>query len=324
MRIAIVGSGTLSVRMLTPLLASNHDIVAVLLDGRSTRGVKRWLGPPLARYFRGSFSLGGQARKHAIPIFYIDRMTEEEIAPLKALDIDLILVGGFSLILKKPLLDLPAIGCVNTHSSLLPRHRGPNPFSAAILAQDDETGVTFHWMDEDIDTGDIIAQFTLPLTEKSTMLGLYREACELAGEEVVSVIDKIADGSARAIPQDATQATYEKKPQVADSWIDWSQDAAFIDRQVRGMSPQPCVRFRWMKRLVFVHRVAYDATPVDAAPGTVLANRPLIRVATGCGTLIIRVAFRQKPIPWLWPGVGKRPNVGDVLDSGPETDGPQR
>jgi methionyl-tRNA formyltransferase len=315
MRIALVGSGTLSVRMLTPLLKSEHEVVAVILDGRSTKGYRRWAGPLLARYFRGSFSLGGQAHKHGIPIHYIDRMTEEEVAPLKDLNLDLILVGGFSLILKKPLLELPKMGCVNTHSSLLPRHRGPNPFSATILAQDTETGVTFHWMDEDIDTGEIIAQIEMPLDDKSTMLGLYRDACELAGKEVVAVIDAIADGTATSFPQDPALATYDKKPRVEDSWIDWSRTAEALDRQVRGMSPQPSVRFRWRDRMVYVHRVAFDAEPVDAEPGTVLQNRPLVRVATGQGTLTIKVAFRKKPVPGLWPGLGKRPDIGERLKS---------
>ncbi|MCF6283890.1 MAG: methionyl-tRNA formyltransferase [Candidatus Hydrogenedentes bacterium] len=320
MRIARVGSGTLSVRMLTPLLQSDHEVVAVLLDGRKTKGYRRWLDPLAARHFRGSFSLGGQARKHGIPIHYIDQMTEEEVAPLKALNLDLILVGGFSIILKKPLLDIPAKGCVNTHSSLLPRHRGPNPFSAAILAGDTETGVTFHWMDEDIDTGGIIAQFPLALNERSTMLGLYKEACELAGKKILLVVDSIADGSTTSTPQDPALATYEKKISEAESWIDWADAAAHIDRQVRGMSPQPCVRFRWRNNLVFVHRVVFDDTPVDAAPGTVVANRPLIKVATASGTLTIRVAFRKKPLPGLWPGLGKRPEVGEVLCSGSDGD----
>jgi len=316
MRIALVGSGTLSARMLTPLLASDHEVVAAVLDGRASRGIRRTLGPPLARFFRGSFSLGGRAKKHGIPIYYIDKMTEEELAPLRALDLDLILVGGFSLILKKPLLDLPALGCVNTHSSLLPRHRGPNPFSAAILAGDTESGVTFHWMDEGIDTGEIIAQFSLPVTEKSTMLGLYREACDLAGAHVVSVLDSIADGTATATPQDESRANYEKNRTLADSWIDWFEPAEHIDRQVRGMSPQPCVRFRWRKRVIYVHRVAFDPTPVPDYPGTVIANRPWVVIATGRGTLTMRVAFCKRPVPWIWPGLVTRPDVGEVLEGG--------
>ena len=316
MRIAVVGTGTLSVRMLTPLLESDHEVVAVLLDGRKTKGLSRHLGPILARFFKGSFSLGGQARKLGIPYFYIDTMSEAEVAALKHLDLDLILVGGFSLILKKPLLDLPKIGCVNTHSSLLPKHRGPNPFSAAILSGDAESGVTFHWMDEDIDTGNIIAQFPWPLTENTTMLSLYRDACELAGKEVVGVLDAIADGTAPSTAQDISQATYEKKLTINDSWIDWTESAEAIDLKIRGMSPQPYVRFHWKGRTILLHRVTYDSEPVDAAPGTVLANRPTLHVATGCGVVKFRVAFRQKPIPWLWPGFGKRPDVGEVLESG--------
>jgi methionyl-tRNA formyltransferase len=317
MRIAIVGSGTLSVKMLQPLVASRHQVVAAILDGRETRGLRRRLAPVFARYFRGAFSLSGRAHKFGIPTFYVDTMTPEELAPLAALDIDLILVGGFSIILKRPLLDLPRIGCVNTHSSLLPRHRGPNPFSAAILAGDSESGVTFHWMDEGIDSGAILAQHPIPLDGNATMLGLYRDACNLAGQKVVALMDQIEAGTAVATPQDESQANYEKRRQVADSWIEWSSSAEAIDRQVRGMSPQPYVRFRWRKHVILVHRVTIDPAPTDAAPGTVLANRPLVKVATGHGAVTLRVAFRQKPFPWIWPGFGSRPDLGEVLPSGP-------
>lgn len=316
MRIAIVGSGSLSVKLLEPILASNHAVVAAVLDGRQTRGIRRHLAPPLARYFRGSFSLGGRAWKYGIPTHYIDTMTESEVAPLKALNLDLILVGGFGIILKKPLLDIPRLGCLNTHSSLLPRHRGPNPFSAAILSGEDETGVSFHWMNEGIDTGDIVAQYAIPLTDKSTMLGLYRDACTLAGERIVEVLDQVEAGEITPIPQDDSRASYEKKCTVAGSWIDWTESAASIDRKVRGMSPQPYVRFYWCNSTVLVHRVTFDPSPVDAPPGTVLANRPFLKIATGSGTITLRVAFRQRPLPWVWPGPGRRPEIGDVLPSG--------
>lgn len=313
MRIGIVGSGSLSVKMLLPLLDSKHEVVAVILDGRHTRGLRRWLEPMLARWFRGEFSLGGQARKHQIPIFYIDKMTDEEVAPLKALDLDLILVGGFSIILKRPLLEVPRLGCVNTHSSLLPRHRGPNPFSAAILAGDTETGITFHWMDEGIDTGDIIAQHVIPLTSESTMLGVYCESCSLAGKKIEGLISSLEVGDALRRPQRTAEGSYDKRAKIADSWIDWSDTAENIDRKVRGMSPQPYVRFRWKKQEILVHKVEYVAHPVGEAPGTIVANRPLVKVATGKGIIALRVAFRQKPVPWIWPGLGRRPEVGEVL-----------
>lgn len=321
MRIAIVGSGTLSVKMLLPLLKSKHEVVAVILDGRQTRGYRRWLDPMLARWFRGEYSLGGQARKQKIPCYYIDTMSEEEVAPLKKLGLDLIVVGGFSIILKKSLLEIPRLGCVNTHSSLLPRHRGPNPFSAAILAGDTETGVTFHWMDEDIDTGDIITQHVMPLNGESTMLGLYRDACELAGQKVEGMVNSIEVGDALRLPQARLTASYEKRMKIADSWIDWSAPAESIERMVRGMSPQPYVRFRWRKHLILVHRVTFDPAPVDARPGTVVAIQPLVKIATGLGTISLRVAFRQKPVPWIWPAFGSRPEVGEVLPSGPPESG---
>lgn len=317
MRIAVAGTGKLAAGMFRALLASDHEIVAVVQDARQARGFKGRLARFFGRHFGGKNNLSALAKGQGIPVFWIDRMDEDELAPLRERDIDLLLVGGFAIILKKPLLELPNIGCVNMHSSLLPRHRGPNPFCAAILAGDTESGVTFHIMEPGIDTGAIIAQYRFPIDERDTMIEVYYRACELATETVVDVMDKIAAEGLVGVPQDESQANYEKKPTVEDSWIDWRLPARQIDAMVRAMAPSPMPRFQWRGRTITVARCEFDGTPVDAPPGKVLRHWPLVRVATGEGTLTLRVAFTRRPIPWVWPSPWSKAQVGEMLDKRP-------
>ena len=313
MRIVLAGTGRLGVHLLEGLRDSSHEVVAVLQDGRRTRGFRRVLDPWLGRFFGGAEDLAGKALRAGLPLIWIDRMTEEELAPLRALEPDLLLVGGFGIILKRPLLDLPRIGCVNTHSSLLPRHRGPNPFSAAILAGDTETGVTFHVMTEGIDDGDILDQTSFAIEEDDGMFAVYRLACALAGERVAEVMDTIEREGLCGVPQDPALATYEKKRFEDDTWIDWRRPAIEIDRMVRALATPPMARFLFRDRVVRVGRIEFAPEPVDAAPGVVLSSYPLVRIATGQGSVRLRVAFLSKPVPWIFPAPWCRPATGEQL-----------
>ena len=192
MRIAMTGSGMMAMFMTRAIIDSGHELVAVIDNGRTIKGAKRWLNPLLASIFTPNAQVNAVARKRRVPIIYIDKMTEEELAPLAATKPDLILVGGFSIILKKPIIQLPRIGCVNCHSSLLPKHRGPNPFQAAILAGETETGITYHIIDEGIDTGPIIAQHTIPITNSDTAGSLVRRTSKLAAEMLPELLQPVS------------------------------------------------------------------------------------------------------------------------------------
>lgn len=314
MRIAFAGTGRLGVELLTPLLESRHDIVAVLQNGRLTKGYKRKVMPALNGMVMSSRSVLGLARKHRLPIIWVDRMTDDELAPLKALKPDLLLVGGFGIILKAPLLRLPTLGCVNTHSALLPRHRGPNPFTAVILANESETGVTFHVMDEGIDTGAILEQVRVPVGPRATASDVYRETSIVAGQHVLALVDRLEVEGLAGTPQDPALATYEGKLTVPDVCIDWSRPAEDIDRLVRAAVPFLFPRFVCQGRLIYIGRCKYDDTPVDAEPGAIVANRPRIRIATGRGTVTLLVAYSMTPFPWLWPAPWTRPAVGVVVE----------
>ena len=241
------------------------------------------------------------AKRRRIPTMWVDKMVEDQIAPIRALAPDLILVGGFGIILKRPFLEIPRLGCVNVHSSLLPAHRGPNPFSAAILAGDTESGVTFHVIDEGVDTGGIVRQFPFPLEPADTQFGVYGRACDVARENVVAVLDEIEGNGLNSVPQDLSGGSYDKKLTHADVEIRWDMSAAHIDRLVRASTPTLYPWFMCSGRKVRVGRVKFDPAPVDAAPGTLLARKPVPVIATGCGRVMLEMVFVLSPIPVLWP-----------------------
>jgi methionyl-tRNA formyltransferase len=241
-------------------------------------------------------------------------MTEDELEPLLRVAPDLLLVGGFSIILKEPLLSLPKVGCLNTHSSLLPKHRGPNPFAAVLLSGDTESGVTFHVIDEGIDTGDIVSQFPFPLEARDNGSQVHRRACQVAMDHVVEVIDRVEREGLRGTPQDHSAATYEKKVKPEDAFIDWHDGAEAIDRKVRALMPFVFARCRYRGKEVRLCRTEIHHTPTDAAPGTILRSRPHLKVATGDGALEIKMALRSKPFLWWWPSTIRPPKPGEKLD----------
>ncbi len=307
MRIILAGSGLLGSSLLEPLLDSSHEVVGVLQNGRKNKGFKRFYMTYLSSGFLGL------ARSHDIPIIWIDRMTEEELAPLRDLGPDLLLVGGFGIIFKRAILELPRIGCVNAHSSLLPRHRGPNPFTAVLMADDSESGVTFHVMEEGIDTGDIIDQASFEVSENDTSVVVYSKACELSRNRVVEVMDRIEKKGLCGVAQDPDKATYEKNMTEQETVLEWSRSAKDLDRLVRTCLPSMRARFPYGKRTILVARAWYDETPVEAEPGTVMSCRPELRIATGEGTLTIMSAYSTGMVFWLWPAPWNAPKPGEVL-----------
>ena len=313
MRIAFAGSGYLGASLVRPIMESRHELVALIQNGRGVSGFSRWAKPRLSRWLGGNRNLIGIAARNGIPIVWLNRMEPHELAPLDEAAPDLILVGGFAIILKAPILNLPRVGCVNTHSSLLPRHRGPNPFTPAILAGDSESGVTFHRMDEGIDTGAILEQHRVPIDSRETAGTLHRKLSNLAGSHVLSLLDAVERDGLDGTPQDPALATYEKAPTLEDTYIDWAEPAEAIDRRIRALNPLHRSRFWWRGRFVYVLRAHYDDKPVDAEPGTIVRVRPRVTVATGKGRLILRAAYTNFPFPWPWPAPWSGPRKGEVL-----------
>jgi methionyl-tRNA formyltransferase len=299
--------------LIEPLHESQHEIVAILQDGRRTRGLRRTLDPWMARAVNSRMSPSAYALRQGLPLIWLDKMTPEELAPLAAAKPDILLVGGFGIIIKPPLLELPRIGCVNCHSSLLPKHRGPNPFAWCLLTGETRTGATFHVMDPGIDTGDILDQTAFDITKEDTTLSIYRRACDQTRMRVVDVMDQVERDGLRGTPQDATLATYEKAPTAKEALLDWRKPAEELDRIVRALMPSPAPRFQHKGQTVYVFRLYPCEKPVDAPPGVVLSRHAGVTVATGAGSVRITAAFLKRPFPWLWPAPWHAPQVGEQL-----------
>lgn len=178
---------------------------------------------------------------------------------------------------------------------------------------DPETGVTFHLMDEGIDTGDIVEQYAFPIEPADSALNVHNKACEVAASRIVEVMGAIAHHGVKARPQDHALATYDPKVTAQDAWIDWTRTAEDIERQIRGLNPIMMARFRIKGREVRVLRAKADPAPVEVDPGTVLAARPFVCIATGQGTITIRIAYSTGWFPFIWPFLGNRPEAGDKV-----------
>lgn len=311
MRILVAGTGQLGAAILEPLLESRHHVAGVLLNGNRVRG--RW-----RRFQEISLSIPDTtvriAKRWGLPLVWLDQQSPASMEAIAALEPDLLITCGFGIILKRPLLELPRIGCINVHSSLLPKHRGPMPFNWVIRNGDTHTGVTFHVTTPKIDAGDILDQRPIPVTDRDTALSVYRRCCELARVRIEDVIEQIETHGLAGEPQDEREATYDPPMTDADLRIDWSLSAADIDRQVRAGTPVMPAHFEYRRRPIHMERAKCVEWAGPDPPGTVLAVAPQVTVATGAGAIAIVRAHTARPIEWPWPNAWSRVTPGAVLD----------
>ncbi|HOJ34117.1 MAG TPA: methionyl-tRNA formyltransferase [Candidatus Hydrogenedentes bacterium] len=313
MRIALAGSGTLATSLLNALLDSSHEIVAVIQNGRTKR---RMIFNRLANFnfiFASYTDVREIAKKNRIPLVYVDSMEERELQPLAARKPDMILVGGFGIIFKKALLQLPPLGCVNCHASLLPKHRGPNPYRAAILCGETQTGVTFHMMTERIDAGDLLEQYPFAITSEDTAASLLEKASALAADHVAGLCDRIEKGQVRPIPQDEKLATYDKNLNEEELFVRWEGSAYDLERKVRACYPFSPVRFLWRGRKILLMKCRAEPTRSSRDPGTILTVKPNLKIRMGDGAIVVHHAASCSWPYLTWPMLWDRLQVGENL-----------
>lgn len=205
----------------------------------------------------------------------------EEWAP------DVIVVVAYGKILPRTVLDLPRMGCVNLHASLLPRHRGAAPISAAILAGDEMTGVTTIAMDAGMDTGDILLQREIAIHREDTVQTLHDKLLEPGADLVVETLVGMAGGKITPVPQDESKATYTRLLSKEDGRLDWGRDAVYLSRLVRAVNPWPGAFFDLGDERIKVWEAVPEAG--SGTPGRVEALRPDgIVVAAGEGLLVLK------------------------------------
>jgi len=225
-----MGTPDFAVPTLAELLAQGHDIAAVYSQPPRPKGRGMETVPGPVHHF---------ALSHGLPVFTpLSLKGEQEQAEFAALNLDVAIVVAYGLLLPKPILDAPAMGCFNLHGSLLPRWRGAAPIQRAVMAGDIETGVMVMQMDEGLDTGPVLMAERVTIGRKTS--GELADALSRLGADLmVRTLGAMERGSVAAQPQFADGVTYAKKISKDEARIDWTKSAAEIDALVRGLSPWP-------------------------------------------------------------------------------------
>jgi len=281
------------------LLSSEHEVIAVYTnpDRPAGRG-KKLSAPPVKQL----------ALEHEIPVYQPENFKSDEAKQeLAALNADIMVVVAYGMLLPQVVLDTPRLGCINVHGSILPRWRGAAPIQRSIWAGDKETGVTIMQMDIGLDTGDMLSIATLPIEATDTSASMYEKLAGLGPDALVECLADIASGKAVAEKQDDELANYAKKLSKEEARINWSDDAAHIERCVRAFNPWPMSHFEAAENSIKVWQSRVAEQTSDKPAGTILqADKTGIYVATGQGVLVLE----QLQVP------GKKAmSVQDILNS---------
>ena len=275
-RIIFMGSPEFAVPSLRAL-AGRFNVVAVVTQPDRPAGRGRQLSPPPVK--RVAIELG-------LPVWQPDSLRREEaVERLRSFQPDCVVVVAYGELLRPQVLAVPAQGCLNVHASLLPKYRGASPISAAILAGEQETGVTIMLLDAGMDTGPILAQERLPILPEDTRASLEGKLAMLGADLLVRTLPGWLAGSLTPVPQDHSQATLSRALAREDGRIVWSQPALYIERQCRALDPWPGAYTYWQGKLLKVWRGRVIGAVAAAQPGTVLRTDQGIAVATGDGLL---------------------------------------
>ncbi len=240
-------------------------------------------------------------------------------AALEAAQPDVLVVAAYGLILPTWVLELPRLGCLNIHASLLPRWRGAAPIHRAIEAGDAETGVTIMQMDAGLDTGDMLLVERLPILPDDSTGSLHDKLAVLGGRLIVEALELAACGTVPRTPQPVEGITYAHKIEKAESLVDWREPAALLARRLRAFTPAPGLSTTWQgEALKLWHAQALDADASQATPGTVLhANAEGVVVQCGQGALRItelqRAGSKRLPVSDFLRG--QPLNAGTLLGS---------
>ncbi len=232
MRIVFIGTGEIGRPSLRLLLRAPEDrLVGVVTQPDKPVGrEQRLTAPPIKTELAGI----------PIPVLQPARLRNEEaVAQLGALAPDVIIVMAYGQILPKSVLEIPTIACLNLHASLLPKYRGAAPIQAAIVAGDRETGITVIYMDEGLDTGDMLLQKKIALSPNETGGSLHDRLAELAPEALSAALESLRRGNASRTPQIAAEASHAPKLKREHGQIDWTEPAEAIERKVRAYDPWP-------------------------------------------------------------------------------------
>ncbi len=300
LNIVFAGTPEFGLPSLEALLQSPHQIKAIYTQPDRPAGRGRKLQASAVKEW---------ALEHQIPVYQpLNFKTPESVAELAQLNPDVLLVIAYGLILPRAVLEIPRLGCINVHASLLPRWRGASPIQHAVLHGDNESGVTIMQMDAGMDTGDMLCRAECPISSSDTAGSLHDRLAQISAKPLLATLDALANNQARPEVQNNELATYAGKINKEDALINWQDSAMNIDRQIRAFNPWPIAYTIIGEEILRIHQGQIIEMECVQTPGTIISlDKKGMLVATGSdGLLVTKIQFSG----------AKAISVADWLNSG--------
>ena len=306
MRILFMGTPDIAADSLAALLGAGHEVCAVFTRRDKPVGRKQILTAPPVKQL---------AQSHDIPVYQPRTLRDgssdaliEQLAP------DIIVVVAYGCIIPPQLLHIAKYGCINLHVSLLPKYRGSAPIQWAVLNGDAETGVSIMQLDEGLDTGDVLMVEPVAIDPEETSGELFDRVSAVGAKTLVDALAKIEAGQLTPVPQDHSKATLAPPLSKDTARFAFTEDAAHIHNWVRGMNPWPTAWFEQDGKRIKVSECRLAENPQNAAPGTVLALKPLtVAAQNGAVALLSVTPEGGKPMTGTAWAAGRRLKTGDCL-----------
>lgn len=306
MRILFMGTPDIAAECLKALYAAGHEICGVYTRRDKPVGRKQVLTAPPVKEV---------ALEHGTPVFQPRTLRDgSEDANIRALAPDLIVVVAYGCILPKSVLEAPKYGCINLHVSLLPKYRGSAPVQWAVLNGDTETGVSIMQMDEGLDTGDVLVCEKIAIDPEETSGELFDRVTAVGARVLCEAVPALEAGTLKPQPQQHENATLAPMLDKELAEFRLTDTAAHIHNWVRGMNPWPVAWFAQDGKRIKVLESRLAENPQHAAPGTVLALKPLtIAAENGAVALLTVTPEGGKPMAGTAWAAGRRLKAGDSL-----------
>lgn len=289
LKIIFMGTPDFALPVVQAVLNSNHQLLAVVTQPDRPKGRGKLLTPPPVKVW---------AMENQIPVYQPLKIrgNQDFLEKIERLNPDLIVTAAYGQILPGNLLDIPPLGCINVHASLLPEYRGASPIQQVLIDGREKTGISIIYMDEGMDTGDIIIQQQLAIDPEDNAGHLHGRLADMGANMISAILNLFVQGKPVGTPQDPKKATYCSKIDKSMGEIQWKKSAESICNLVRGLTPWPGVfTFNSRGRRLKVAKALTIKCPQHGyAPGTVLTADQLNGLQVACERDAIRIMQLQE------------------------------